>query len=101
MTENKEVLNKSKFNLNKYKTMDQKQFVLAINQVCEEKGISKEVAIDVVESALAAAYKKEYGEKGQIIKVNLDEVSGNIKVFQIKIVAEEIDETEIEKNEIT
>ena len=74
--------------------MDQKQFVLAINQICEEKGISKEVAIDVVEAALAAAYKKEYGEKGQIIKVNFDEVSGDIKVFQVKIVAEELDDEE-------
>jgi len=72
--------------------MEHKQFVLAINQICEEKGISKEVAIDVVEAALAAAYKKEYGEKGQIIKVNFDEVSGDIKVFQVKIVAEELDE---------
>ena len=74
--------------------MDQKQFVLAINQICEEKGISKEVAIDVVEAALAAAYKKEYCEKGQIIKVNFDEVSGDMKVFQVKIVAEELDEEE-------
>jgi len=79
--------------------MDQKQFVLAINQICEEKGILKEVAIDVVEAALAAAYKKEYGEKGQIIKVNFDEVSGDIKVFQVKIVAEELDDEEsIEEN---
>ncbi len=81
--------------------MEQKQFILAIDQICDEKGISKEKAIEIVEASLASAYKKEYGEKGQIIKVNLDEVSGNIKVFQIKIVAEEIDETEIEKNEIT
>ncbi len=80
--------------------MEQKQFILAIDQICDEKGISKEKAIEIVEASLASAYKKEYGEKGQIIKVNLDEVSGNIKVFQIKIVAEEIDETEIEKNEI-
>ena len=81
--------------------MEQKQFILAIDQICDEKGISREKAIEIVEASLASAYKKEYGEKGQIIKVNLDEVSGNIKVFQIKIVAEEIDETEIEKNEIT
>lgn len=74
--------------------MDQKQFVLAINQVCEEKGISKEAAMEIVEAALASAYKKEYGEKGQIIKVNFDEVSGDIKVFQIKIVAEETDKDE-------
>jgi len=81
--------------------MEQKQFILAIDQICDEKGISKEKALEVVEASLASAYKKEYGEKGQIIKVNLDEVSGNIKVFQIKIVAEEIDETEIEENETT
>ena len=74
--------------------MDHKQFVLAINQICEEKGISKEVAMDVVEASLAAAYKKEYCEKGQIIKVDFDEVSGDMKVFQVKIVAEEIDEEE-------
>ena len=79
--------------------MDQKQFVLAINQICEEKGISKEVAIDVVEAALAAAYKKEYCEKGQIIKVNFDEVSGDIKVFQVKIVAEEVDDEENDSEE--
>ena len=78
--------------------MDQKQFVLAISQICEEKGISKEVAMDVVEVTLAAAYKKEYCEKGQIIKVNFDEVSGEMKVFQVKIVAEEIDDEESEEN---
>ncbi|MEA1937222.1 MAG: transcription termination factor NusA [Patescibacteria group bacterium] len=79
--------------------MEQKQFILAIDQICDEKGILREKAIEIVEASLASAYKKEYGEKGQIIKVNLDEVSGDMKVFQIKIVAEEIDETEIEKNE--
>ena len=77
--------------------MEHKQFVLAINQVCEEKGISKEKAMEVVEASLASAYKKEYGKKGQIIKVNFDEVSGDMKVFQIKTVAEENDdETENE-----
>jgi N utilization substance protein A len=80
--------------------MDQKQFVLAINQICEEKGISKEVAISVVEAALASAYKKEYGEKGQIIKVNFDEVSGDIKVFQVKIVAEELEEDGEKEDEV-
>lgn len=65
---------------------------MAINQVCEEKGISKETAMKIVEASLAAAYKKEYGKKGQIIKVDFDEVSGDMKVFQVKTVAEENDE---------
>ena len=79
--------------------MEQKQFILAIDQICDEKGISREKAIEIVEASLASAYKKEYGEKGQIIKINLDEVSGETKAFQIKIVAEEIDETEIDETE--
>ncbi|MCK5475207.1 MAG: transcription termination/antitermination protein NusA [Candidatus Pacebacteria bacterium] len=82
--------------------MEQKQFILAINQVCEEKGISKEAAIGIVEAALASAYKKEYGKKGQIIKVELDEISGDMKTYQIKIVAEETndldEEIEIDNN---
>jgi N utilization substance protein A len=68
--------------------MEQKQFVLAIDQICEEKGISKEKAIEIVEIALASAYKKDYGKKGQIIKVDFDEKTGEIKVFQIKTVVE-------------
>ena len=79
--------------------MEHKQFILAINQICEEKGISKEKAMEVVEASLASAYKKEYGKKGQIIKVNLDEISGDMKVFQIKIVAEENDD-EIENEKL-
>ncbi|MCK4799512.1 transcription termination/antitermination protein NusA [Candidatus Parcubacteria bacterium] len=79
--------------------MEHKQFILAINQICEEKGISKEKAMEVVEASLASAYKKEYGKKGQIIKVNFDEISGDMKVFQIKIVAEENDD-EIENEKL-
>ena len=79
--------------------MEQKQFILAIDQICDEKGISREKAIEIVEAFLASAYKKEYGEKGQIIKVDFDEVSGGMKVFQIKIVAEETDDDEIEEIE--
>ena len=80
--------------------MEQKQFILAINQVCEEKGISKEAAIGIVEAALASAYKKEYGKKGQIIKVELDEISGDMKTYQIKIVAEETNDLDDEEIEI-
>ncbi|MBW6440499.1 transcription termination factor NusA [Patescibacteria group bacterium] len=81
--------------------MEQKQFISAMNQICEEKGISKEAAIEIVEASLAAAYKKEYGKKGQIIKVKLDEVTGDIKVYQIKVVAEENDLVNDEENNIT
>ncbi len=81
--------------------MEHKQFVSAINQICEEKGISMEKAMKIVEASLAAAYKKEYGKKGQMIKVNFDEISGSMEVFQIKIVAEEDDELNEDEGEST
>lgn len=73
--------------------LDQKQFALAINQIAEEKGIPKEEIIKVIEAALAAAYKKDYGKKGQIIRVNFNSETGAIKAFQVKqVVPDDIEE---------
>jgi len=74
--------------------MEQKQFALAINQICEEKGIPKDKAMEIVEAAIAAAYKKDYGEKGQVIEAHFDEETGDVKAYQVKIVAEETTEEE-------
>jgi len=79
--------------------MEQKQFIMAMNQICEEKGIPKEKAMEIVEAALAAAYKKDYGKKGQVITVKFDEKTGGMEVYQIKTVAEEVPEEEIEEGE--
>jgi hypothetical protein len=49
--------------------IDMKQFLSAIKQIAEEKGIPQDEVLATVEAALAAAYKRDYGKKGQIIKV--------------------------------
>jgi len=41
----------------------------AIKQICDEKSLSYEAVIATIDSALAAAYRKDYGEKNQNIKV--------------------------------
>ena len=69
--------------------MDLKQFASALNQISEEKGISAQKVLETIEMALAAAYKKEYGEKGQIIKAKFNPKTGDVKFFQIKIVVDE------------
>jgi len=80
--------------------LDQKQFALAINQIAEEKGIAKDEIFKVIEAALAAAYKKDYGKKGQIIRVKFNPETGQIKVWQIKqVVPDDIEETEISNEE--
>ncbi len=69
--------------------MDLKQFASALSQISEEKGISQEKVLETIEMALAAAYKKEYGEKGQIIRAQFNPKTGEVKFFQIKIVVDE------------
>src|SRR3989344_8591917 len=69
--------------------MDLKQFTSALNQISEEKGISREKVLETIEMALAAAYKKEYGEKGQIVRAKFDPKTGDVEFFQIKIVVDE------------
>lgn len=69
--------------------MDKQSFASAIEQICEEKGISKEKVLETIEVAIAAAYKKDYGHKGQIIRANFDLETGGVKIFQVRQVLDE------------
>ena len=69
--------------------MDLKVLNSALHQLEEERGIPKEKIIEAIEQALAAAYKKDYGKKGQIIKAHFDLSSGKTEFSQIKIVVEQ------------
>ncbi len=66
----------------------------AIKQLCEEKNLDYSSVIDAVELALAAAYRKDYGEKNQNIKVKFDPETGKSKVFDVKTVVENLPEQE-------
>ena len=66
-------------------------FTDAISQICEEKNISKEVVLETIEAALAAAYKKDFGSKDQEVRVEIDAESGEIVVYVQKEVVEEVE----------
>lgn len=72
--------------------MDTKQFLSAMKQIAEEKGISEQSVLETIEAAIAAAYKRDYGKKGQIVKAKLDPESGNPAMTQIYYVVEGVDE---------
>ncbi len=57
-------------------------------QLEEERGIPKAKIIDAIESALATAYKKEYGKRGQIIRATFDINTGKTDFYQIKMVVD-------------
>jgi len=69
--------------------MEKQSFISAIEQICEEKGISKEKVLETIEVAIAAAYKKDFGHKGQNIRANFDVDSGHVQIFQVKLILDE------------
>jgi len=69
--------------------MDIKNFKSALSQIAEERGISAEKIIESIDAAIATAYKKDYGQKGQKIKAKFNPVSGDAKFWQVKLVVNE------------
>lgn len=67
----------------------------AIKQICEEKNLSYEAVLETIESALAAAYRKDFGEKNQNIKVEFDPETAKSKVYDVKTVVEDLPEEEM------
>ena len=65
-----------------------------LNQIAEEKGISKEEIIKMIEGALAAAFRKDYGQKNQNAVVELNPENMATKVFDVKTVVEDPKEGE-------
>jgi len=80
------------------------EFGSAIMQIADEKGIAKEKVIEIIEAALSAAYKKDYGKRGQKIRAEFDSITGISKFFLVKDVVDEtlrefVSEEEIEVEE--
>ncbi len=80
--------------------MDIKSFGIALNQIAQERGIAPEKVIETLETAIAAAYKKDYGKKGQKIRAKFNPVTGDVKFWQVKLVVDDsmiLSEEELEK----
>ena len=68
-----------------------KELVQALDALEQEKGIKAEVLVEATEEALKKAYEKNYDES-ENVEVQFDQKKGNIKVYSVKTVVEEIDE---------
>lgn len=71
------------------------EFMNALSEIENEKGIKKEVLVEAIEMALISAYKKHYGN-AQNARVDIDSESGEIKVFEIKNIVEEVEDEDTE-----
>ena len=69
-----------------------------LDQLEDERGIPREKMVEAIETALATAYKREYGKKGQIVRASFDINTGKTDFFQVKIVVDK-DNVKIEDEE--
>lgn len=72
------------------------QISQAIKQICDEKNIAYESVIDTIQAALAAAYRKDFGNKNQNIQAEFDPEkydggTAGIRVFDVKTVVEDME----------
>ncbi|MFC1748026.1 transcription termination factor NusA [Pseudomonadota bacterium] len=74
----------------------QSQFLAAINQLCDEKGIPRDMIIDTIKAALRAAYRKDYGNREQNIEVELNDKTEMATIFLVKTVVKKVEEPDLE-----
>lgn len=71
------------------------EFIDALNEIEKEKGISKEIVFEALESALVSSYRKNYGTSQNVI-VNMNRETGEIKLFASKNVVENVEDDQLQ-----
>jgi len=72
--------------------MDFKQLAVAIQAIAEEKNLPEATVKEVVEQALAAAYRRDYGEREQEVRVEMNLATGDVDAYVNKEVVEDVTE---------
>ena len=77
------------------KTVDYKELIMAMEDLEKEKGIKKEYLIESLETALLMAYKKNFDSR-ENAKVTIDAETGEVHLYTVKTVVEEVENPELE-----
>jgi len=70
--------------------LDVKQLVMALKAIAEEKNLPEETVQEVVEQALAAAYRRDYGDREQEVRVTINTATGDVDAYVSKEVVERV-----------
>jgi len=76
--------------------LDMKQLALAVRTIAEEKNLEEEVVQEIVEQALAAAYKRDYGDREQEVRVTMNLNTGDVDAYITKDVVAKIHDPKID-----
>lgn len=74
---------------------DNRELIAALDELEKEKEISKDIILEAIENSLLAACKDHFG-KSDNIKVIIDRYSGEVKVFAVKTIVEEVEDDVVE-----
>ncbi len=67
-----------------------KQLALAVRTIAEEKNLPEDTVLEVIEQAIAAAWRRDHGEREQEVRAEMNVNTGDTKVFVSKEVVEEV-----------
>lgn len=70
--------------------MDFKQLAIAIRAIAEEKNLPEETVQEIVEQALAAAYRRDYGDREGEVRVTMNLNTGSVDAYITKEIVEEV-----------
>ncbi len=69
--------------------LDLKQLVAMLDVISEEKNLSKEIVLDVIQQAIAAAWRKDHGDKDMDVRAELNMNTGEADVYIMRTVIED------------
>lgn len=67
-----------------------KQLALAVRTIAEEKNLPEDTVLEVIEQAVAAAWRRDHGDRDQEVRAEMNVNTGDTKVFISKEVVEEV-----------
>src|SRR5581483_6452432 len=76
--------------------MDFKQLAQAIRVIAEEKNLPEDQVQDIVQQALAAAWRRDYGDREQEVRVTMNLNTGEVRAFVTKDITENVDDPQVQ-----
>lgn len=72
------------------------ELIMAVNQICAEKDLPREIILGAIEEALVHAYRRNYANNSAEVKVDIDAENGDFHIFCEKTVVEKVEEPAVE-----
>jgi hypothetical protein len=72
------------------------ELIMAVNQICAEKDLPRDVILGAIEEALVHAYRRNYANNNAVVQVQVDPLTGDLQVFAKRQVVETVQDPTME-----